>query len=871
MKLRALVLAFAVLLVPFVASATFYYPSPGCYLTSMNGSWYFLLAYHSKMLLDENNLPAPRIAIWEPDMDESCSWEIPWTMVTYGSPGAIDVQAEFDYFKTAINNSWLGISFVENKWNYFQYRWPHSANTNQVEIYDRDNWPYPLTGSFPVYGYTTPQLYDSGPWYRIWWSTVQVVSDDRVVIPNGVTPREVLRHEIGHALLFGGDDVSFDGMYRYDAALRTTGLGAGELSMLRCVYSEMFPDACELNVEAHVRDFWVDDSLTATWSVLSDDRQSAFLIEGLAFGEWIAVGDTIQTAGREYSVVLPGSPLSRYRLLACSGAHSEVLGYASPGSRPLASAAPPPSSSPLDELLACKADYLASENAQSELGLRDGERLVVFGPEEMLSLVEAHMEALWVGVWGADVEYIAVDDLGPSAAAVRNSIDTLLSQRAAVGVANCVLIGSANDWERLDEGSWTGYWWPELRSDYVAAGVPAGGAPERDIVPTWFHDDGGQPSISMSRVTPYWYSDLEYSDTDGNGLPDLPVSRWPVANSGDLCAYMAKIYRYSQRPIVSPNVDARVHFLVGDDTYRTMVDDSGPARHVASNVRSQLPPYVRDWTLYMSEIDDLSLRNQIVANELNGVRPNVVLVYSNGSNQYSIGGFLDHPSWGMSALDATNESVYLAATCLTADFARTQPATSGRSTMEEFLFARDRGAVAWIGPTNATWQVGNARMIEAVTAALFIESSEPMARVFQEVQGALIGDGASNSHVAEVARSYGFFGDPLSPLRGGGYSPVGTPNTAPRARLALSVFPNPFNSRISVRLTGGDKLLTSVAVYDVRGALVRSLYSGNAAGDVIDLHWDGLDDSGRSCASGVYSVRATVGGESIAERVILAK
>ena len=74
--------------------------------------------------------------------------------------------------------------------------------------------------------------------------------------------------------------------------------------------------------------------------------------------------------------------------------------------------------------------------------------------------------------------------------------------------------------------------------------------------------------------------------------------------------------------------------------------------------------------------------------------------------------------------------------------------------------------------------------------------------------------------------------------------------------VMASSFPNPFNpaTRIHVSVpaqvadAGGP---VSVRIYDVRGALVRDLYTGPAAGD-LDLVWDGTDRRGSAVASANY-------------------
>ncbi|MBK8164903.1 MAG: VCBS repeat-containing protein [bacterium] len=92
----------------------------------------------------------------------------------------------------------------------------------------------------------------------------------------------------------------------------------------------------------------------------------------------------------------------------------------------------------------------------------------------------------------------------------------------------------------------------------------------------------------------------------------------------------------------------------------------------------------------------------------------------------------------------------------------------------------------------------------------------------------------------------------------------------PAVPLALDLpWPNPFNPSVSVRLYvdgGRDVRLT---VHDLRGRRVRGLYEGRLAAGWRTVVWDGLDDSGRATASGVYFLRAEGAGAEAATRKLV--
>lgn len=77
----------------------------------------------------------------------------------------------------------------------------------------------------------------------------------------------------------------------------------------------------------------------------------------------------------------------------------------------------------------------------------------------------------------------------------------------------------------------------------------------------------------------------------------------------------------------------------------------------------------------------------------------------------------------------------------------------------------------------------------------------------------------------------------------------------PRIRRATvgQNYPNPFNPSTAIQFMLPREMQARLVIYDVRGRLVRSLFSGTAQAGTTTLDWDGMDDSGRPVASGVYT------------------
>jgi hypothetical protein len=81
--------------------------------------------------------------------------------------------------------------------------------------------------------------------------------------------------------------------------------------------------------------------------------------------------------------------------------------------------------------------------------------------------------------------------------------------------------------------------------------------------------------------------------------------------------------------------------------------------------------------------------------------------------------------------------------------------------------------------------------------------------------------------------------------------------------------PNPFNPSTTIRFSVREACDVDLAVYDARGALVRRLADGRAAGGVHSVEWNGLDERGKTASSGVYFCRLKAGKETSSRTMIL--
>lgn len=86
-----------------------------------------------------------------------------------------------------------------------------------------------------------------------------------------------------------------------------------------------------------------------------------------------------------------------------------------------------------------------------------------------------------------------------------------------------------------------------------------------------------------------------------------------------------------------------------------------------------------------------------------------------------------------------------------------------------------------------------------------------------------------------------------------GEQPSPSPPSSPSPRLEL--YPNPFNPRVQIRITGGDCPDARLEVFDLQGRRQASLFRGSLPAEGCVVVWDGRDDRGSPLPSGSYLFR----------------
>jgi hypothetical protein len=94
----------------------------------------------------------------------------------------------------------------------------------------------------------------------------------------------------------------------------------------------------------------------------------------------------------------------------------------------------------------------------------------------------------------------------------------------------------------------------------------------------------------------------------------------------------------------------------------------------------------------------------------------------------------------------------------------------------------------------------------------------------------------------------------------------------PKAALALHQnHPNPFNPSTTISFTLPERARVTLAMYDVKGTLVRRLVDETVGDGYQERIWDGKDANGSQVGSGVYFYRLTAGDKTLTKKMVLLK
>jgi hypothetical protein len=173
---------------------------------------------------------------------------------------------------------------------------------------------------------------------------------------------------------------------------------------------------------------------------------------------------------------------------------------------------------------------------------------------------------------------------------------------------------------------------------------------------------------------------------------------------------------------------------------------------------------------------------------------------------------------------------------------------AGRTDLEVYLDPND--AIGDGSSYNAVLRVNGGNPIRGLLASVSASTTITEVRLIRNVDDEVLFDDLTIETTCVPPAV-------LDVLRDGG----------PRSDGRLAAYPNPFGSRVGVRLSLPAAADVRVAVYDVAGRLVRTLHTGRIEPGDHEIRWDGLDSAGRSADAGLYFVRARSGDRILSTRI----
>jgi hypothetical protein len=123
----------------------------------------------------------------------------------------------------------------------------------------------------------------------------------------------------------------------------------------------------------------------------------------------------------------------------------------------------------------------------------------------------------------------------------------------------------------------------------------------------------------------------------------------------------------------------------------------------------------------------------------------------------------------------------------------------------------------------------------------------------------------------------------LLPISGGALARAAQENSGPDEDAAITAsfdqpeglrvaaYPNPFNPSTTIRFTLRELAPVSLQIFNIRGALVRTLIDSDLDAGIHERRWNGRDSFGHPVASGVYFYRLRMGTEVLNGRLEMVK
>lgn len=86
--------------------------------------------------------------------------------------------------------------------------------------------------------------------------------------------------------------------------------------------------------------------------------------------------------------------------------------------------------------------------------------------------------------------------------------------------------------------------------------------------------------------------------------------------------------------------------------------------------------------------------------------------------------------------------------------------------------------------------------------------------------------------------------------------------------IALGIYPNPFECRTTMTYTLFKSSETEIAIYNLKGQKVRTITDSPQVKGKYTVYWNGSDNNGTACSTGIYLVNIVVDGKTVDSRKV---
>lgn len=649
---------------------------------------------------------------------------------------------------------------------------------------------------------------------------------------------------------------------------------------------EKFVDIHQDDPAAAVSSLAVRDG-EASWVVEGEHETECYIVESAAAlpGPWTEVAVSPSGAGL-HRVSVPVAEGSLYRLVEVESGGRRLIHSTTSAATPASALSPAPAAPLTPHVLAdsLRAALRASFASFPCRALhRDASRstpgkdLLIVTVDEFLPDVQEFVEGFWEEFFDADVDVISLGaKTDPDATGRRSFVRSLVTLYSmSLSTENFLLVGDANDWQEFDGPLTSQYWvgsWSAIRAELLASGTPAGGQPALNVIPTYAVADTLPRGTNMAYVVPYVLTDRPYSAN-----PDVVLSRWPCSTASEVLAMAEKMLSYNRGVSLGDGVPSGICYI-GDLDFAGS-GDGGRAWDFGQDLMGEFSFALQPHGFYRSNWGSplwLIGEAAILWNSLGGLR--LVATVGSLSTRYRPADILNKEEFSFpfhvsSLLSGPRTPIVLGASCGTADFARTERLSAQplgpEPIVEDFLFTPGKGAAFWVGPTCGTWQLGNEVIAKTFVQELFEDRERAIAASWKEALERIAAEYPASHPVHETAAAYVFLGDPLTP-----FDPTLAPITAPSTtglplEFALGApSPNPSTRATRLFLSNPEEGFVRLAVYDVRGRLVKVLIADKRPAGEFAVNWTGVDEAGLLAAPGIYFARAQSRGRTATRKLV---